>query len=298
MSTVEAARRADPPLAAYGALGLGALAMAISPIFVRLAEVGPFASAFWRVALALPVLWAWDLMERPARPQPILNLPLLLTGLAFSADLFFWHLAILGTTVANATFFATTAPVWVVLVSWLFLRQRIARSMVIGLVLALAGGATLLGESLNLAPERLAGDFYGVVTAVFFGLYFLTVQAARRTAGAARVTFVSTIVTASVLLVVALLSGEDLLPATWRGAAALAALALLSHAGGQGLLAFALGHLPATFSSLVILLEAVAAAGFGWLILSEPVSPIQALGGLVILAGIWIARPQAGGRGA
>jgi drug/metabolite transporter (DMT)-like permease len=297
MSTVEAARRADPPLAAYGALGLGALAMAISPIFVRLAEVGPFASAFWRVALALPVLWAWDRMERPARPQPILNLPLLLTGLAFSADLFFWHLAILGTTVANATFFATTAPVWVVLVSWLFLRQRIARSMVIGLVLALAGGATLLGESLSLAPERLAGDFYGVVTAVFFGLYFLTVQAARRTAGAARVTFVSTIVTASVLLVVALLSGEDLLPATWRGAAALAALALLSHAGGQGLLAFSLGHLPATFSSLVILLEAVAAAGFGWLILAEPVSPIQALGGLVILAGIWIARPQPGARG-
>ena len=46
------------------------------------------------------------------------------------------------------------------------------------------------------------------------------------------------------------------------------------------------------FSSLVIFLEAIAAALFGWLILSEPVSLLQAAGGLVILAGIWISRPK------
>jgi drug/metabolite transporter (DMT)-like permease len=46
------------------------------------------------------------------------------------------------------------------------------------------------------------------------------------------------------------------------------------------------------FSSLVIFLEALAAAGFGWLILSEAVTPLQALGGLVIVVGIWVARPR------
>ena len=59
-----------------------------------------------------------------------------------------------------------------------------------------------------------------------------------------------------------------------------------------GLLAIALGRLPAAFSSLVIFLEAIAAAGFGWLILNEPVSAAQALGGLAILAGIFVARPR------
>ena len=49
----------------------------------------------------------------------------------------------------------------------------------------------------------------------------------------------------------------------------LVALALVSQVGGQGLLAVALGTLPATFSSLVIFLEAIAAAAFGWVVLGE-----------------------------
>ena len=60
-----------------------------------------------------------------------------------------------------------------------------------------------------------------------------------------------------------------------------------------GLVAVALGTLPATFSSLVIFLEAIAAAAFGWLLLNEPLGRIQALGGVLILVGIFVARPRA-----
>jgi len=83
-----------------------------------------------------------------------------------------------------------------------------------------------------------------------------------------------------------------LLPHSPRGLATLLTLAWLSHTGGQGLLSIALGRLPAVFSSLVIFLEAIAAAGFAWLILSEPVSWVQAAGGATILAGIFVARPR------
>ena len=63
--------------AAYGpafvALVVGAVAMGASPTFVRLADVGPFTSAFWRVALALPILYAWmRFAERDGAPRPIL----------------------------------------------------------------------------------------------------------------------------------------------------------------------------------------------------------------------------------
>ena len=71
-------------------------------------------------------------------------------------------------------------------------------------------------------------------------------------------------------------------------------MAWVSHAGGQGLLVFALGRLPAVFSSLVIFLEALAAALFGWVLLAERLSLPQALGGALILVGIWIARPKPG----
>jgi drug/metabolite transporter (DMT)-like permease len=106
------------------------------------------------------------------------------------------------------------------------------------------------------------------------------------------VTFEASVLTAAVLLVVALGLEHQLLPQSLHGLLALVAMAWISHVGGQGLLAVALGHLPATFSSLVIFLEAIAAACMAWILLGEPVSLIQAGGGLAILAGIYVARPR------
>ncbi|MFE1601805.1 DMT family transporter [Methylobacterium sp. ID0610] len=281
------------------ALFLGAVAMGVSPVLVRLVspEVGPFASAFWRVALALPALYAWMRVEEAHRPhlrRPAFAPAALLAGLAFAGDLVFWHRAILGTTVANATFFATTAPVFVMLFAWIGLRRRPARATLAGLALCLAGGVALIGQSVQVDPARLAGDRDGVVTAVFFALYFLTVERARAQGlGAARVTFVASCVTAVVLLgVVLAVETRPVLPHSAGAVAGLVALALLSHAGGQGLLSVALGRLPAAFSSLVIFLEAVAAAALGWLVLGEALSGPQALGGALILIGIAVARPR------
>jgi len=103
------------------------------------------------------------------------------------------------------------------------------------------------------------------------------------------------VLTATALFVVALIAERQMLPRTLGGALALIGMAWISHAGGQGLLAVALGRLPATFSSLVIFLEAIAAAAFAYLLLGEPVSRVQALGGLLIIVGIYVARPRAKG---
>ena len=281
---------------AVAALVLGAVAMGASVLFVRWADVGPHASAFWRVFLALPFLWAWMRFERrgAARRAPRLDLPILLAGLFFTGDLFFWHLAILGTTVANATFLATTAPIWVALGTWLVLSEDVGARTLIGLALCIAGGFALLGESYGYVPQRLMGDLYGVATAVFFGGYVLAVRAARARHGAAHVMFASTAITAACLFVIAFAFEPRMLPQSPQGFGALVALAVISQVGGQGLVAVALGTLPATFSSLVIFLEAIAAASFGWLLLGEALGIAQALGGVLILIGIAVARPRAG----
>jgi drug/metabolite transporter (DMT)-like permease len=280
--------------APFAALVCGAFAMGLSPIFVRLADVGPFTSAFWRVALALPVLYAWmRFSERGGREsRASFSRATILTGLAFAGDLFFWHLSIVTTSVANATFFATTAPIWVVLFAWLIFRERASAAVLSGLGFCIAGGAALLAQSFGVRPGGAVGDLYGLVTGVFFGLYFLAVQAARRGSSAARVIFESTAITAALLLAVALIVERRLLPHSLSGVLALLALAWISHAGGQGLLAVALGRLPAAFSSLVIFLDAIAAACFAWIALGEPVTLVQAGGGLMILIGIYIARPR------
>lgn len=285
---------------AFIALLGGALAMGISPIFVRLSDVGPFASAFYRVFLALPVLYAWmrfeQSKERTGAPIRRFSPAVIATGLAFTGDLFFWHLAILNTSIANSTFFATTAPVWVGLIGWVALGRRVAPMTALGLAFCLAGGAALVWQSVALAPGHLIGDLYAELTAVFFGIYFLTVEWARRTEGAATITFHMSVITATLLGVVAICAsyfyGQQLFPSSATGWLVLLCLAIISHAGGQGLLSLALGSLPSMFSSLVIFLEAIAAAALAWLILGEAVTPLQALGGLAILFGIWLARPR------
>jgi drug/metabolite transporter (DMT)-like permease len=295
MTTSSTAAPAPASLALpFAALVVGAVAMGVSPIFVRLADVGPFASAFWRVALALPVLWAWmRLAERggEAKASPF-SRATILAGLAFTGDLLFWHLSIVTTSVANATFFATTAPIWVILFGWLLFRERASPAVLIGLAFCVAGGGALLARSFQLKPAGAIGDLYGLVTGVFFGLYLLALRAARATSSAPRVIFESSLITATLLLVAAWAIEGRLAPASLGGLAALCALAWISHAGGQGLLAVALGRLPAPFSSLVIFLEAIAAACFAWLILDEPVTAVQAGGGIAILVGIYVARPR------
>ena len=97
---------------AIGALVLGAVAMGASVLFVRWADVGPYASAFWRVFLALPFLWGWMRLENGSGDIAALfsDRAVLLAGLLFTGDLFFWHLAILNTTVANDRYMRKPMP--------------------------------------------------------------------------------------------------------------------------------------------------------------------------------------------
>ena len=272
----------------------GALAMGISPIFVRLGEVGPFAGAFWRVFLALPLLYGWMRYEErtlKTSQKQVFSKPAIIAGLLFFGDLFFWHLAIFGTTVANATFFATTAPIFVGIAGFFVFGRRISRNEAMGIALCLFGGAFLVSNTVSIGNHRLLGDFYGILTAVFFGGYFLAMEVARRQIGAGRLVFESSVISGILLLISALIAGDVLLPHTSGGLAALVALGVISHAAGQGLLAVAMGVLPAMFASFVIFLEAIAAAVFGWIILGESVVLIQALGGVFILLGITLSRP-------
>lgn len=272
---------------------LGAACIAASPIFVRLSEAGPTATAFWRVALAVPALWALFLLtEKKPRRGSTTSWPLLLAaGIAFAGDLAFWHSSIQFTSVANSTLLANLASIFVTLAAWIFFRQRPTGLFLAGLGAALAGVGMLVYTSLSFSSTGLLGDALGVVTALFYAGYILAVKDLRdRGATALYLMAVTSTITAVILLPVALATGEPMLPATPYGWGILLGLALISHAAGQGLIAYALAHLPAAFSSVGLLLQPVIAAGFAWMLLAEPLVPLQVAGGLVVLAGIFLAR--------
>jgi drug/metabolite transporter (DMT)-like permease len=275
------------------ALLLGATCIALSPIFVRLSEAGPTATAFWRVALAVPPLWILWLLKKDQKARRYSGRwPLLFAaGLAFAGDLGFWHTSIQLTSVANSTLLANLASIFVTLAAWVFLRQRPSGQFLAGLAAALAGVALLVKASVAFSSTGLAGDALGVLTAMFYAGYIFAVKGLRdRGETTLHLMAVTSTVTALILLPAALASGEQFLPSTAWGWSVLIALALVSHAAGQGLIAYALAHLPAAFSSVSLLFQPVMAAFFAWAILAEPLVPLQIAGGMVVLAGIYLAR--------
>jgi len=280
---------------ALPALLVGATCIALSPIFVRIADVGPTASAFWRVALAAPLLWPL-LLAAPRAPAARPSAALLIgAGFAFAGDLAFWHWSIRFTSVANSTLLANLASLFVTLAMWLFWRSRPSPLFLLGLAAALGGVMMLVRASLAFSATALLGDALGVVTAVFYAGYLLAVKDLRdRGARTLELMAITTTVTALFLLPLALASGEALLPQSVQGWLTLLGLAWISHCAGQGLIAYSLAHLAAAFSSVSLLFQPVMAAAFGWLLLSEPLVPLQMLGGVVVLAGILLARRGSG----
>lgn len=274
-------------------LALGAILIGLAAIIVRLVDLGPSAVAFWRLAIAIPALWTLRAATQPksaARPEGRALGLLLLAGLAFAADLALWHRSIHLTSVANATLLSNLSPVFLALTLHFGLGERHAPRFWLGLFLALAGAAWLVADSFRIGPETAFGDLLGAATAVFYAGYQLLVSRARRSYTALDVMLWASIGGAALLLVIALATGESLLPPTPRDWALLIALGLVVHVGGQGLIAWAQAHLPASFASVTLLVQPVAAAVFAWVLLGEGFGPRQAIGGAVILAGILVCR--------
>jgi drug/metabolite transporter (DMT)-like permease len=280
------------------ALIAGALFAGSSTLFVRLNELGPVASAFYRAFLALPPLWfamRWETRPAARGAGPLTRRDhalLILAGVFFAGDLFFWHLAIMNTAVANATLLATLSPVYVTAILFLLFGERVRPLFLGGTALAVAGAAMLMGDSFAFRPDRLLGDAYGLITGLFLAGYMVTVGRLRRAAriGTGTLMFWSTLATAVVLLPLAVVLEDRMLAASVFGWGMLLALALVSHVAGQGLVAMAMAHLPTAFAAVGLIMEVVAAAALGWLFLNEPLAPLQWIGAVVVVAGVVVAR--------
>ena len=287
------------------ALLLGAISIGFAPIFVRLSEVGPVATAFWRLALAVPVLCVLAvagqkrrareaLRAGEAKPGPALAFPraMTLAGLFFAADLAVWHWSIKFTSVTNSTLLANFAPVWVILFGWIVFGERVTRGFFAAMLVALLGVILLVGSDFALQPRALLGDLMGLITAVFYAGYLLAVKDLRAGFPTTSIMASSGLVTVAALLPVALVSEAKFVPHTAHAWWVVAALALISHVGGQSLIAYALARLPAAVASVGLLVQPVTATLAAAALLGERITTLQVLGMALVLAGVFTARQQ------
>jgi drug/metabolite transporter (DMT)-like permease len=277
------------------ALFLGGVAVAFSGIFIKLSELPPTATVFHRLLLSAPFLLLWLRWERPQghpfrRPQGLKDFTeLAVAGALFGINAAAWAWCMHYTSVANGSLIANTSPIFVSLGAFLFLRERFTRVFLLGLVISLAGVATLMGRSAELGGEHFLGDSLAIAAALFWSAYLLMIQRLRTRFTTATVMCWTSIAAGVVLLAASLAAGETLIPHTLGGWGVLLGLALVTHVAGQSLFTFALAHLPASFSSVGMLIQPLYAALAAWAVLGEGLGPIQALGGAIVLGGILVA---------
>jgi drug/metabolite transporter (DMT)-like permease len=279
---------------------LGAVSISFSGIFVKVSEVGPISTGFYRMALPLPVmaigLWL-AAIRYPGGRLPRIGwrgwAGIHVAAFFLAADLIVWNWSLKLIGVGIATLLGNTAPIWVALAGFLFFKERFAPRFLIGLAVALAGVVLLvLGGNRSLAGGDWLGLMLATLGAIGYAGYLRGVKAARATVGLAQVMFWTTACTALWLLPAALLTEDKIVPQTIHGWLAVAGLAFISQTIGQSLISWALGHLPAAFSSVSLLLNPVASGIFAWIILGEALTVPQIGGGLAVLFGIFVARPR------
>ena len=275
------------------ALLMGAIALGSSPILVRLSELEPTATAFYRVALAAPafllISYASGRSAVATHKSASVHNELLWLAVAggfFALDLLCLHWSLRYTSVANATLFLNFAPFFVAFGAWLIFGESPALRTVVSFAIAITGIFLLVGGVSAAKPGQHFGDLLGIGAGAAYGAYLLVVSRFRHRLSTSLVMGVTTISCAFALLPVAVLLGEGLTPSTLLAWTILLALALLTHAAGQGLLVFAMKYLPASTSSVTLLLQPVVAACGAWVIFQERLSFWQIVGAGVVLVGI------------
>ncbi|OYY90391.1 MAG: EamA family transporter [Sphingomonas sp. 28-66-16] len=283
---------AAPPLPALLALFVANVALAFGPWFVRLADTGPVASAFWRITLAAPILLAAALGTgwRPTGLRRGLWAMLMIAGVCFAADLASWHIGILRTTLANATLFGNSATLMFPIYGFVAARALPRRMQAIALALAAVGGALLMGQSYTLDPRHLVGDLLCLLAGILYTVYFIFMARARAAMAPLPALALSTIASIVPLGLFALALGERIMPHHWGP---LIGLALASQLLGQGMMIYALGQLSPLIVGIGLLTQPIVAGTVGWIVYGERLGPADLAGAvLVAVALVLVGRPE------
>lgn len=270
----------------------GNVALALGPWFVRLADTGPVSSGFWRLALALPfVLWLAQAQgERPLAVDRRALALLAVAGMAFALDLASWHVGIGFTRMGNATLFGNSGSLILMVWTFVILRRLPRGGEAAAIILALTGAAILLGRSLEISRETLAGDLWCMLAGLLYAVYLIVLQRQRGALGSWTILFWSSLAGAPLLLVLALALGEQVWPGNWWP---LIALAVLGQLVGQGLLVFSLRHFSSVVIGLALLTQPAVGALAGWLVFGETMTALDLVGMVMLGGALVLARARA-----
>ncbi len=271
-------------------LGLGIIAISFGAIFIRMVgNASVYAISAWRVGVAfivlLPISLRAGTLKLISRRNFLLSL---LSGFFLAIHFVLWVASLDYTSVASSVVLVSTSPIFVGLGARLFIHEPPSRLLKIAIAIAVAGGVVIGWGDMRLGGMALQGDLLAIGGAVMAAGYLLIGRLVRRDvpiSGYASATYgtATMILIAICLLMRQPLAGFPPLDYAW-----LILLGLGPQLIGHTSLNWALEYLQASVVSIVTLGEPIGATILAYVIFSEPVTAIKAVGGAIILSGIYL----------
>jgi len=278
----------------YIALGVTVLSLGFAAFFVKWANAPAPVFGFYRLGIATLILTPFYMRQQLRKPRNadpmrwgVLILPVI-AGVGSGLDHFAWNTALKYTSAANATLLGNTAPLWVALVAWLFFKERTRGLFWLGLSMTMCGAVAVMSYDFLHHPSIGWGDLLALATGIFYAVFFLFSQRSRRHFDTLSHVWICSLSSTLILLIFSLSTGSALTgypPRTWL---LFVAAALLPQLTGYLAMGYALGHLPASIVSPTMLGQPVLTALLAIPLLGETLLPVQMVGGLVVIAGIFL----------
>ena len=279
---------------ALAAAGLGAACISASAILIKLAGTGPATAAFYRCFLALPILFALAVVERRRRgPRRLAaHLGAIAAGAFLAIDLVLWNHTIADVGAGIATLLGNLQVLFVALAAWVLLRERPGRRFLVALPVVMAGVALVSGLAGAGAGDShpLAGIVFGIGTSLSYAAFLLILR--QTSAGTPHIAGpLAEVTTTAALgsLLLGLAFGGLQLDVPWASLRWLLLVAVTSQTVGWLLITSSLPRLPAAVSSLLLLLQPVAAMGLAAAVLAERPSLAQLAGAVLVCGGVLAA---------
>ncbi|MGH9146304.1 MAG: DMT family transporter [Vicinamibacterales bacterium] len=269
---------------------LGVLGISFSAIFLRLSGVSPVTAAFFRGFYALPALVCVWLMTRSPDTRPrALRWRAAASGVLLALDLVLWHQSVLDIGAGLATVLVNSQVIFVGALAWALHRERPSRMAMVLIPVVLTGVVLIsgLGRSDAYGTNPTSGVVLAVAAAAFYAGFQLLFRDSNRTlAPPAGPVLDATIGMTLGSLAFAPFDPRFSIAITWPAHGWLVVMAIICQAIAWILLGIALPRLPALETSVILLSQPIGTVAWGWLILDERMSAIQAAGMLVMTVGI------------
>ena len=271
----------------------GSFLISFSGVFVKIAHVGPTAAGVYRNLFGAIALLAIALARRDSFWRGWNNLRwVLLGGVAFAADIYFWHRSIhyvgpgLATILGNfQVFFLAGAGI-------LFFHEPSTLRFLISIPIAIAGLFLLVGlDWSGFDATYRKGVIFGVFTATSYAAYLLCLRGARREphrlSAPANLTWVSAI-TALLLVIAALAGHESLAIPDASTALVLIAYGVLCQALGWIIISRNFQRVDASRAALILLLQPALTFAWDILFFHRPTTGLEMVGALIAIAAIYL----------